>query len=109
MQAGRLRHRITLLKPVTARDEIGQPVTVFEPMAEVFASVMPLKSQESGGQIQRASTGFSIRLRYRDDIDHASKIKWERWELDIIGQPRDVDGRKRELEILAEWRQKSTA
>lgn len=104
MQAGKMRHRITLQRPVVGVDEIGQPIHTFEDVATVFAHVKPNTSAEARAKrLDGVSVGFVISMRYRPDIRHDWRIKFERWTLSMIGEPVNVDGRGRELEIFAQW------
>ena len=105
MQAGKLRHRIILQRPVTSTDELGQPITTFEDvLPPVFASVVPNASAEARTKrLDGVSVSFMINMRYRTDIDHDWRIKFERWTLSIVGIPVNVKGQNRELEVLAQW------
>jgi SPP1 family predicted phage head-tail adaptor len=64
MRAGALRHRVEFLRPLTAQDELGQPVPGYTPLFEAWASVEPLKGAElfTGGQfVNTVDTRIEIR------------------------------------------------
>lgn len=47
MQAGILRHVITIQRPVVAQDELGQPSTTFEDvLTNVRAAIVPMSGRE---------------------------------------------------------------
>jgi len=49
MQAGHLRHRITIERPGYARDAAGSEYLVWESYATVWGSLVPLRGRESEG------------------------------------------------------------
>lgn len=75
MQAGKLRHRITIQRPNEEQDGAGQMrVTSWSPIAErISAEVLPDRAGEffAARQIQ-ATTNAMIRIRYRRGIDEDS-------------------------------------
>lgn len=46
MQAGRLRQRVTLQEPVTARNGYGEVITTWATVATMWAQVEPLSGRE---------------------------------------------------------------
>lgn len=66
MNAGQLRHRVTLQTLTTGQDEIGQPVTAWTDTATVWADVRylsGLSAIKAGADVSLSKV--SIRLRYR--------------------------------------------
>lgn len=58
MQAGKLRHRITLQKPVKVQDpETGSVENIWQDLAQLWAEVSPLSAREfvSAGQCKMPS------------------------------------------------------
>lgn len=103
MRSGTLHDRITIQRPSTAlRDnQWGRQGEQFVDLATVWANVRPITAREQlrGGGIQ-SETSFTIRLRYREDINDQCRIVYRGNVLDIASVL-DVDGRRREIEILA--------
>lgn len=75
MQAGRLRHRITLQEPVKSQGSIGQTVNTWQTYAVVWAEVNPSSVREfvSAQAFQNEVTG-RITLRYRDDVTAKHRV-----------------------------------
>lgn len=67
MNAGKLKHRITLQRPATGQDALGQPLTGWEVVAaNVYANVRFSNGKEfiAGEQLQTGVTA-SVRIRRR--------------------------------------------
>lgn len=106
MSAGYLRDRVKILTPVTADDGAGGQTVDWDNASFVYdwASIRDATSRDqlNAGAVQtltthvvkmhfatnRVSTEKRI-LRMRDDLT-----------LEILGDPRDVDGRQRYMELL---------
>ena len=76
MQAGKLRHRITLQKPVKVQDpETGSVENIWQDLAQLWAEVSPLSAREfvSARAMQNAVT-TRITVRYRQDIEPKYRI-----------------------------------
>jgi SPP1 family predicted phage head-tail adaptor len=96
MYAGRLRHRVTIERRGTAVDAIGQPVETWSPYATVWADVrhqQGLEAIHAGAPTSVARA--SIRIRYREDIDHSMRVSYKGKTYNIIavlpGSPEHVD------------------
>ena len=75
MQIGKLNRKVTIQHLVEGQDEIGQPVTTWEPLATVWASVRYLSGAETikaGAQV--STTQASIRIRRRTDVTAAMRV-----------------------------------
>lgn len=69
MNAGKLRHRITLQRRDVTQDAFGAPVDTWTDVATVYASIDPLKgSQLLAAQAFGNETKAKIIIRYRPGI-----------------------------------------
>ncbi len=75
MQAGRLRHRITIQEPVTARNGFNEAITTWVTVATVWASVEPISGREffAAEHVQSEIT-HRIRVRYRAGIAPTMRV-----------------------------------
>lgn len=62
---GKLRHQISLLKPIIVKDALGQEIENFEVQKPVWASIEPLSGKEyfSAKQVNSEAT-VKITIRY---------------------------------------------
>ncbi|MCK2042562.1 phage head closure protein [Chromohalobacter sp. TMW 2.2308] len=91
MRAGRLRHRVTLQRPVDgAKDQYNQPTESFEQVATVWASVEPLRGREffEAQQVNSEIT-TRIRCRYRRDL---AGVEVNEWRIEYRGRTYEIDG-----------------
>ncbi|HIE0939541.1 TPA: phage head closure protein [Serratia marcescens] len=87
MQAGKLRHRITLQKPVKVQDpETGSVENIWQDLAQLWAEVSPLSARElvSAQAMQNAVT-TRITIRYRQDIEPKYRILFRGKKFNIEG------------------------
>lgn len=80
MEAGRLRHPVTLEAPTRAANTFGEPVAAWSPVAEAWASVEPLSGRELW-QAQQVQSQVSHRVRLRGPSDVAPD-----WRLRLEGR-----------------------
>jgi len=69
MQAGKLNTRVTIQRPGTAQDELGQPIAAWVDVDTVWADVRHLSgigAIKGGGEVSVIKA--SMRLRRRDDL-----------------------------------------
>jgi SPP1 family predicted phage head-tail adaptor len=66
MQAGKLRHRITIQEPVTARNGYGEAITTWTAVATVWASVEPLSGRE-----------FFAAEHVQSEVTHRVRMRWQ--------------------------------
>lgn len=95
MNAGRLRHTITLQKYTKTPDgEGGWDKTWNDTVTSVRASVEPLLGREylMAGQIQERVT-TRIRMRYRTDVTGEWRVKHGNriYEIDSVMNPREMN------------------
>jgi SPP1 family predicted phage head-tail adaptor len=106
MQAGALRHRLTIQAAprVPVRDTTGAAVEVWEDVAEVWGSVEPLSGRElMSAQQLNAELSHRVRLRYLPGLSPIMQIRYgtRRFRLYSIVDP---DERHREqICLCSEW------
>ena len=66
---GKLRHQISLLKPIIVKDALGQEIEKFEVHKTVWASIEPLSGKEyfSAKQVNSEAT-IKITIRYVESL-----------------------------------------
>lgn len=76
MQAGKLRHRIELQKPVSAQDPVsGEIVRSWEYVATLWAEVTPLSVREFiAAQASQSEISARIKIRRRTDVTARHRI-----------------------------------
>ncbi|MEQ7870744.1 phage head closure protein [Chromohalobacter salexigens] len=110
MRAGRLRQRVTLMRPVEgAKDQYGQPTSTFEAVDTVWASVEPIRGREFfAAQQVNSETTTRIRIRYRREYAGVDvnewRIEYEGRTYEIDGPPIDTDARHTQLEFMCHER-----
>ena len=75
MAYANLDQRVTLQQPVAGQDAIGQPVTTWEAVATVWASVAylsGLSAIKAGADVAQVQT--SVRIRYRTGINAGMRV-----------------------------------
>lgn len=84
MNAGRLRHRLTLQEPVEARNSYNEVITTWALVAVVWGSVEPLSGREffDAEHVQSEIT-HRVRLRYRAGITPEMRVLHEGRDLRI--------------------------
>lgn len=106
MEAGRLRHRVTIQRRLESRDTYGGEAETWSDVATVWAEISPLIGRE---YIEaRQETGelpVKIRMRYRSGIQADMRLQWtdetaavHRYEL--TAPPQNVEGRRREMILM---------
>jgi SPP1 family predicted phage head-tail adaptor len=100
MQAGRLRHRITVQENTPTQNEIGEWVDAWTDYATVWASVEPARGSQyyQAKQLDSKVDGTII-MRYRDDIEPTMRVIHDGRTLKIVSLL-TVKERKRELHIM---------
>jgi SPP1 family predicted phage head-tail adaptor len=69
VNAGELRHRVTIELPLETPDGEGGQSVVWTPLATVWADIRPQQARETAAAQQvQARTTHIIRIRYRADI-----------------------------------------
>ena len=102
IMSGRLRQVITYQTKAQALDEYGGPVDAWVDFATVRASVAPLIGKDLLASMAAQSTAeMRINHRYLPGITSAMRIVWDGAEYEIVGEPANVHGLSREIEVLA--------
>lgn len=75
MQAGKLRHRLTIQEPTTALDQYGEAVKTWSTVATVWGSIEPLRMQEYfEAQQTQAKATHKIEVRYVQGISSTYRV-----------------------------------
>jgi len=78
MEAGRLRHRVTIQRRLESRDTYGGRQETWSDVAEVWAEVAPLVGREyMEGRQEGAEITTKIRIRYRREIGPEMRVMWD--------------------------------
>jgi len=84
MQAGKLRHRVTIQEATESVDSYGQPTFAWADEATVWASIEPLRGQERLAQQQiESDVTHRVTLRYLTNLTPAKRIKFGSRYLEI--------------------------
>lgn len=102
LNAGKYRHRITLMRPATdeQRSDYGNRVGEGTPIATVWAAKedwAAREGEEYGQEYGETTTRF--RIRYRTDVDNTAQVVHGSHTYEILGVL-DLDGRQRELVLI---------
>lgn len=93
MQAGKLRHRVTIQEPVQLQDsESGGVVPSWLDIATVWAEVYPLSAREFiSAQAEQSEVTTRITIRYRPGITNKHRILFRQQVFNITGVLPDPD------------------
>ncbi len=100
MEAGKLRHQVTIKKPVETQNTYGEPEVRWQDVATVWAQVEPLRGREYFAAKQMVSeVEARITIRYRSDV--TAKMKVSKGTDDyLIETIINVMERNRELQLM---------
>ena len=102
ISAGKLRQSITYRIKTFTVDEYGGPVEAWADFATVRASVAPLIGKDMVASMAAQSTAeMRVNHRYLSGITSAMRLVWNGVEYEIVGEPANVHGLGRELEVMA--------
>lgn len=108
INSGRLRKRITILRPPDPEvdvDEANQPLDEWQPVTEVWASIEPLRGREFFSAMQvNADVTTRIRVRYRTDINRTMIARYGDAEFEFL-YIIHTDFANKELQIMCKERQ----
>lgn len=97
MQAGKLRHRITLQHKVNVQDQLtGAVNTEWRDLTTVWADVVPLSAREFiAAQATQGEITTRITIRYRAGLTNANRVTFRGSVYNIEGVlPDAVSGRE---------------
>ena len=82
---GKLRHRVTLQRPVITKDNIGQEIEEWQDVATVWASVEPLSGKEyfSAKQVN-SEVSAKITLRFLQGITPEVRVILDKHTYNIL-------------------------
>ncbi|CAN7186700.1 phage head closure protein [Acidovorax sp. LjRoot117] len=95
MQAGRLNRRCVIQQPVTAEDELGQPIPGWVDVATVWGDIRMrsgLESIKAGAPVSVVAA--SIRIRYRAGVTAGMRMVHNLQAYEIKAVMPDVSGRE---------------
>lgn len=85
MPAGKLNHRIQLLARVAGQDALGQPIEVWQTVAEAWADVRFVSGIETIKAGRETSTSrASVRIRLRSGVDVSMRARIGSVDYEII-------------------------
>ena len=96
-----LRHRISLLRPVTETDDEGNILSSsVQKTAKAWALVLPFAAKISDGYAEKVQeVDYRIVIRYRTDVRVMDRIRWGDKTLTPTVPPYPLGGKKRWLVI----------
>lgn len=99
MEAGKLRHRVTVQTATETRDASGEPIRGWADTATVWASIDPVSGREmlAAGQVN-AEAVVRVRMRYRA-LTTAQRLKWGSRVFDVVSV-NNWNERDHELEVM---------
>ena len=94
-----LRHRISILRPVTDTDDEGNIlVQTTQEVGKGWALVLPFAAKISDGYAEKVQeVDYRIVVRYRVDVRVTDRIRWGDKTLTPISPPYPLGGKKRWL------------
>ncbi len=92
LAAGRLRHLITLLTPTTDRNNVGEEIPAWAPVAEVWAEAIALSGRELvWAQQQHEQVTWKVTIRYLPEVDATWRVQLASGQvLEIAGVTHDM-------------------
>lgn len=102
MEAGSLRHRITIQQRTDTQDGYGEPIPTWSTLATVWAAVEPQTGQEATiamSQQSEARLRIRVRVRYRTDLSVLHRIVWQGRTFQIEATA-EVQSNRRELHLI---------
>jgi len=102
MDFSKLKHRITLQKPVNmALNSINEQTPIYEDITTIWACVEPLTGREyEENQKLQEETSYRITIRYRIDVTANMRILFEGRKF-FIQSVLNIGEDKREMQIMA--------
>ena len=85
IKVGAMRHRITLTKPSTVVNEKGRRITIWEPVATIWAAVRDVTGREFYvAQANHAEDVVTFSIRWRNDVDASWRLVHDGTSYDIL-------------------------
>ena len=94
-----LRHRISILRPVTDTDDEGNILAqTTQEVGKAWALVLPFAAKISDGYAEKVQeVDYRIVIRYRKDVRVTDRIRWGDKPLTPIAPPYPLGGKKQWL------------
>ena len=94
-----LRHRISILRPVTETDDEGNILSSsVQELSKAWALVLPFAAKISDGYAEKVQeVDYRIVIRYRMDVRVTDRIRWGDKTLTPIAPPYPLGGKKQWL------------
>ena len=94
-----LRHRISILRPVTDTDDEGNICSSsVQELSKAWALVLPFAAKISDGYAEKVQeVDYRIVIRYRADVGVTDRIRWGDKTLTPIAPPYPLGGKKQWL------------
>ena len=94
-----LRHRISILRPVTETDDEGNILfSSVQELSKAWALVLPFAAKISDGYAEKVQeVDYRIVIRYRTDVRVTDRIRWGDKTLTPISPPYPLGGKKQWL------------
>jgi SPP1 family predicted phage head-tail adaptor len=104
MNAGRLRHRVTIKEKSVTRNSMNEEVVSWTIVGTYWASVEPVRGREFVEMRQaQAEISHRIRMRYRSGIDPTMRAYFGSREFEIVSVIH-VEERGRETQLMCNER-----
>lgn len=106
MEAGKLRHRVTIQALVNTPDTYGGNVESWVDVATVWAKVEPAATKRGAAEFWQAqqinmSLAYVVTIRYLESITHLNRVKFGARYFNIHAVVNPLEGR-RELQLMCE-------
>ena len=94
-----LRHRISILRPVTDTDDEGNILAqTTQEVGKAWALVLPFAAKISDGYAEKVQeVDYRIVIRYRADVRVTDIVVWSGKRLTLIAPPYPLGGKKQWL------------
>lgn len=97
---GTLTDRVQLKQRLTTPEDEGGEVSVFAPLATVWARVRPLSSRQiSEADARTVGASHSVVLRFRTDLSAGDRVVYRGRNLEVVAA-NDLNGRRAYLSCL---------
>lgn len=92
MRSGKLRHRITIQRPIETQGSTGEMSVIWSDFADVAASIEPLRGREfwAAKEIQ-AQVSTRIRIRYCEGVTPKMQVQFgaKKYLIDSVIDPEE--------------------
>ena len=76
MNIGKMRHRITFMRPAEEKDKLGGYTDAWAPVATTWAQITPVSGREYLTQMREITVSHKIYCRYRPGITPRMQIQF---------------------------------